>query len=276
MSGFGERLHAAVDARGSLCVGIDPHRHLLESWDLPDDASGARELGLRVVEAAAGRAAAVKPQIAFFERHGAAGFAALEEVLAAARASELLVVADVKRGDLGTSVDAYGEAWLTPGGPLEADAMTISAFQGVGSIAGPIERAVAADKGLFVLCATSNPEARAIQRARGDDGRTVARMIADEVAERADALAPDAAVRPLGLVIGATVDAADFGLELDVRTPALMPGFGAQGAQLADLERLAPWGGPVLASTSRQVLAAGAAGLVAAIETARVELPAGR
>lgn len=269
MTGFGERLRAAVDARGSLCVGIDPHQHLLERWRLADDAAGARELGLRTVEAASGKAAAVKPQIAFFERHGAAGYAALEEVLAAARAVDVLVVADVKRGDMATSVDAYAEAWLTHGSTLEVDAMTISAFQGVGSIAGPIARAVAADKGLFVLCATSNPEARAIQRARLADGRTVARAIADDVASAGEV---GDRVRPLGLVVGATVDMADFELALDERTPVLMPGFGVQGARLEDLRSRATWGGPVLASASRSLLEAGTEGIADAIAAAAAML----
>ncbi|MBW8873198.1 MAG: orotidine-5'-phosphate decarboxylase, partial [Leifsonia sp.] len=131
---FGSRLREAFSDSGQLCVGIDPHAGLLKAWGLPDSASGARDFGLRVVEAVTGRAGIVKPQIAFYERHGSAGYAALEDVLAAARAAGLLVIADVKRGDLGSSVDAYGEAWLTPGSPLEADAMTAVAFQGLGSL----------------------------------------------------------------------------------------------------------------------------------------------
>ena len=124
---FGSRLSEVFTASGRLCVGIDPHSGLLDAWGLPDSAEGVRDFGMRVVEAVAGRAGIVKPQVAFFERHGAAGYAALEEVLSAARAAGLLVIADVKRGDLGTSVDAYGEAWLTPGSSLEADGMTVVA-----------------------------------------------------------------------------------------------------------------------------------------------------
>jgi len=162
---FGDRLARVFVERGRLCVGIDPHAHLLESWGLPASASGVREFGLSVVEATAGRAGIVKPQVAFFERFGAAGYAALEEVIAAAREAGLLVIADAKRGDIGTSVAAYAESWLTPGSPLEADAMTIAAFQGVGSIDEPMRLAESTGKGLFVLAATSNPEAAAIQQA---------------------------------------------------------------------------------------------------------------
>ena len=132
---------------------------MLDRWALPDSAEGAREFGLRAVAAAAGTIGIVKPQVAFFERHGSAGYAALERVLAEARDADLLVIADAKRGDIGSTVDAYAEAWLRPGSPLEADAMTVVAYQGVGSLAGPIARAQAAGKGLFVLAATSNREA---------------------------------------------------------------------------------------------------------------------
>src|SRR6185312_14808881 len=135
---FGQRLAGAFDAHGQLCVGIDPHGFLLQSWNLPDDASGLREFGLRVVEAAAGRVGVVKPQVAFFERHGSAGYRALEEVLAAARAAGLLVIADAKRGDVGSTVEAYAQAWLTPGHGLEVDALTMNAYPGVASLDAPV------------------------------------------------------------------------------------------------------------------------------------------
>src|SRR5580698_5701481 len=160
---FGPRLLRVFGASGHLCVGIDPHPYLLAEWSLADSAKGLREFGLRVVEAAAGRAGIVKPQVAFFERHGSAGYEALERTLLAAREAGLLVIADAKRGDLGTSVEAYAQSWLTPGAPLEADAMTISAYQGVGSLAAPMILATEHGKGLFVLAATSNPEAFATQ-----------------------------------------------------------------------------------------------------------------
>lgn len=162
--GFGHRLHDSIAVHGPLCVGIDPHSYLLNEWGLVDSALGLREFGLRVVEAAAGRVALVKPQVAFFERHGSEGYAALETVLDAAHSAGLIVIADVKRGDVGTSLDAYAQAWLTPGSPLEADAMTVSAYQGVGSLSGAVTLATDHGKGLFVLAATSNPEAAALQK----------------------------------------------------------------------------------------------------------------
>uniref|UniRef100_UPI00292FF3BB orotidine-5'-phosphate decarboxylase n=1 Tax=Clavibacter michiganensis TaxID=28447 RepID=UPI00292FF3BB len=133
---FGARLARTFRAHGHLCVGIDPHRSLLDAWGLADDARGLEEFGLRVVEATAGRAGIVKPQVAFFERHGSAGYAALERVLAAARDAGLLVIADAKRGDIGSTVDAYGAAWLAPDSLLRADAVTLTAYTGVGSLDG--------------------------------------------------------------------------------------------------------------------------------------------
>ncbi len=263
---FAQRVAEVVAERGPLCVGIDPHAPLLAAWGLPDDAAGARELGLRVVEAAAERVGIVKPQIAFFERHGAAGYAALEEVLAAARAAGLFVIADVKRGDVGSTVDAYGEAWLTPGSPLEADAMTAVAYQGFGSLDGVLARARANGKGVFVLAATSNPESAEVQTARTADGATIAQRIIERAA-RSDGTA--------GVVVGATVVLDEVGIDVDVlsRVPVLAPGFGAQGARLVD----APAGfgaaiSRVLPNVSRSVLAAGPEGIAAAIGEAAREV----
>ncbi|QEO10120.1 orotidine-5'-phosphate decarboxylase [Protaetiibacter larvae] len=266
--GFRARLADVVAEHGPLCVGIDPHAPLLATWGLGDDAAGAREFGLRVVEAAAARVGIVKPQIAFFERHGAAGYAALEEVLGAARAAELLVIADVKRGDVGSTVDAYGEAWLTPGSPLEADAMTAVAYQGFGSLDGVIARARAAAKGVFVLAATSNPESAEVQTARDAQGETVAAQLLRHAGEHAG---------EVGVVVGATVDLAELGIRREqlVPVPVLAPGFGAQGALLPEAPAL--FGdalGSVLPTVSRSVLGAGPAGIASAIDAARREVAA--
>lgn len=274
MSSFGQRLQAAIATSGRLCVGIDPHPYLLELWGLSDAPDGLREFSLRVVEAAAGRAGVVKPQVAFYERHGAAGFAVLEETLAAARSAGLLVIADAKRGDVGTSVEAYGQAWLTPGLPLEADAMTVSAFQGVGSLGAVLRLAAANGKGLFVLSATSNPEAASIQQAVVASGRSVAATIADDVAAWNDA-ARDDSWGSVGLVLGATLDLAEFGLD-PVRlegTPILAPGFGHQGASVADLTTIfGAVATSVLVSASRSILTAGREGIAGAIESHTAEI----
>jgi len=279
---FGARLSSVFAGAGRLCVGVDPHSYLLGEWGLTDDAKGVRDFGLRVVEATAGRAGILKPQVAFFERHGSAGYAALEDVLAAARDAGLLVIADVKRGDVGTSVEAYGEAWLTPGSPLEADAMTISAFQGVGSIAAPHALALAGGKGLFVLAATSNPEAADLQTATLNGGpsagRSVAASIVSEVHDwnALETSAPGSSpLGSTGVVIGATVALGDYGITPGAlaATPVLAPGFGHQGARVSDATRLfgaASVG--VIVSASRSILMAGPASIAAAIDAQNAEI----
>ncbi len=275
---FGARLARTFASSGQLCVGIDPHAGLLDAWGLPDSATGAGDFGLRVVEAAAGRVGVVKPQAAFYERHGSAGYAALEDVLAAARSAGLLVIADVKRGDVGTSVDAYGEAWLTPGSSLEADAMTAVAFQGLGSLDGVLERADRAGKGVFVLAATSNPEGYATQTARRSDGRSVAAGIVADVSIR-NAVEHAGALGSVGVVVGATLEFAAFGLTdaSFAGMPILAPGFGHQGARIERLPELFGAAAQnVLVSASRSILSAGPSGLEAAIDDLVAEVAACR
>lgn len=265
MSGFGDRVADILSDRGPLCLGIDPHPYLLQHWRLGDNAAGLRELSLRAVDAAAGVIGIVKPQIAFFERHGAAGYAVLEEVLAAARSAGLLVIADVKRGDIGSTVAAYAEAWLTPGSPLEADAMTVVAYQGLGSLADPIARAESNGKGVFVLAATSNPEAAEIQTARAASGEFVGRSVAAGIVSGVKEFNSTAErLGSVGVVLGATVSLDDYGIDLSelVSTPILAPGFGEQGARLEDLSTLfAGARGNVIANVGRLVLGAGADGI---------------
>ena len=275
MTSFGKRLTAVFADKGHLCVGIDPHSYLLTEWGYADDANGLREFGLRVVEASAGAVGIVKPQVAFFERHGSAGYAALEDVIAAARAAGLLVIADAKRGDVGSTVEAYAQSWLTPGSPLEADAMTISAFQGLGSIDAPHELALANGKGLFVLAATSNPESFSVQGARVASGATVSASIIDGVHtwNRAE----NQSLGSVGVVIGATVDFGEFGIDGSplALTPILAPGLGAQGAKFSDVGRIyGAAASNVIVSASRSILAAGPSGLAAAVTAQAAEVRA--
>lgn len=273
---FGARLRASLDEHGPLCVGIDPHDALLTSWRLSVDAAGVREFGLRTVQAAAGRVAAIKPQVAFFERFGAAGYTALEEVLAAGRAAGLIVVADAKRGDIGSTMAGYAAAWLRPGSPLESDAVTLSPYLGADSLRDTLTAAVRADKGVFVLAATSNPEATALQTAltvdvAATDDQTVAHRVARDISWANGSAAFTSGLGPAGVVIGATVDRAQVGLDDAVlqRAPILAPGFGAQGAGPGDLASV--FGAlrrQVLASESRSILSAGPDGLAEAIDAA--------
>jgi orotidine-5'-phosphate decarboxylase len=130
MEPFGTRLRHAMDARGPLCVGIDPHAGLLAQWGLDDSPAGLETFALTVVEALADRVAVLKPQSAFFERHGSAGIAALEKAVVAAREAGALVLLDAKRGDIGSTMQGYAEAYLDQSSPMAVDALTVSPYLG--------------------------------------------------------------------------------------------------------------------------------------------------
>ncbi|MEU5554224.1 MULTISPECIES: orotidine-5'-phosphate decarboxylase [unclassified Micromonospora] len=254
MESFGTRLHRAVDERGPLCVGIDPHPELLAKWGLDDDVDGLRRFARTVVDALGDRVAVVKPQSAFFERFGSQGVAVLESTIRQLRDSGSLVLLDVKRGDIGSTVRAYASAYLDPSSPMYVDAVTASPFLGVGSLAPMFELAVEHGGGVFVLALTSNPEGASVQRARGADGRTVAQTVIDEISQLNAGAAP---LGSIGLVVGATVG--ETGCDLSaVNGPLLAPGLGAQGATADDLRVV--FGSAltsVLPSYSREVLGAG-------------------
>ena len=267
MRRFTETLADAFAAGRHLCVGIDPHAHLLDAWGLDDSADSAERMGRAVIAASAGTAAAVKPQIAFFERFGSRGYLAFERVLADARDAGVPVIADVKRGDIGTSFAAYAQSWLLPGSPLEADAMTAVAYQGFGSLTAALDLAAAHGKGVFVLSATSNPEARQTQTAVRGDGQTVARAIIEDAQEFNAQHAANDRVGPVGVVLGATLQFGDYGISFAEATtealgtpqlPILAPGFGAQGARVADAPQLYGSAAPsLLMNESRSLLGGG-------------------
>ncbi|MEU5252254.1 orotidine-5'-phosphate decarboxylase [Streptomyces longwoodensis] len=251
---FGARLRRAMDERGPLCVGIDPHASLLLEWGLNDDVAGLERFSRTVVEAVADRVAVMKPQSAFFERFGSRGVAVLETVVREARAAGTLVVMDAKRGDIGSTMAGYAEAYLHKDAPLFSDALTVSPYLGYGSLAPAVALARENGAGLFVLALTSNPEGGEVQHAVRADGRSVgATMLAHLAAE-------NAGERPLGsfgAVVGATVgDLASY--DLDVNGPLLAPGVGAQGATAADLPRVfGPALRNVVPNVSRGVLREG-------------------
>ncbi|MBT1605760.1 orotidine-5'-phosphate decarboxylase [Curtobacterium flaccumfaciens pv. betae] len=268
---FGDRLASAMGERSPLCVGIDPHAATLAAWGLARDEQGLTAFGATLVDAAAGRAAIVKPQVAFFEAAGVAGYRALDATIRRARDAGLLVVADVKRGDIGTTGDDYALAWLDRDGPFAADAMTVSPYLGYGSLRGTIDVARRNGAGVFVLAATSNPEARVLQTAVLAEGprtgRTVAAGIVLDVADDNRSVG-DQALGDVGLVLGATLHLDDFGIDADAigTAPVLAPGFGAQGARIEDLRAL--YGAraeQVLVSESRGLLTDGPDGAAALV-----------
>lgn len=252
MTEFGARLAEAKSDRGPLCLGIDPHPELLRAWDLPVTADGVAKFCDICVEAYSGFAV-VKPQVAFFESYGAAGYAVLERTIAALRSAGVLVLADAKRGDIGTTMAAYAAAWAGGGSPLAVDAVTASPYLGFGSLRPLLEAAAANDRGVFVLAATSNPEGATVQRASAGD-RTVAQLIVDQAARMNREARQSGGY--VGVVVGATAVAPP-----DVSAlggPVLVPGVGVQGGRagaLAGLGGAAP--GQLLPAVAREVLRSG-------------------
>ena len=258
MTTFGQRFVTAVEQRGPLCAGIDPHSSLLTEWGLPDDVSGLERFALTAVEGLAPHVALVKPQSAFYERFGSRGVAVLERVIEAARAAGALVLLDVKRGDIGSTTQAYADAYLDPSSPLAADAITASPYLGFGSLEPMLDTARRYDAGVFVLALTSNKEGAEVQHARTEDGALVAGRMLDHLR------ALNAGEEPLGsfgAVVGATIGSLpESGAELDFafNGPILAPGFGAQGGTVDDIRRI--FGSAVAAvtpSSSRELLRKG-------------------
>jgi len=273
---FGERVRAAIGRTGPLCVGVDPSPAMLARFGLADGVEGVRAFGEACVTALQGVVAALKPQVAFFERHGAAGMSAYEALVAAGREAGLLVIADAKRGDVGSTTEAYADAWFR--GPLAADAVTATPYVGAGALTPMVEGARATRRGLIVLATSSNPEGSALQRARMPDGTTVEGSILASIARwNAEELGEGARGRlgSVGAVVGATGGDPPEGLGR-LAGVVLSPGIGAQGATVADVARrfddCAP--GSVLPAVSRELLRRGPRGLRDAASRLRDELAA--
>lgn len=254
MESFGNRLLAAMDERGQLCVGIDPHPELLTAWGLGDDAAGVAAFTQIVVDALADRVAVFKPQSAFFERFGALGAQILESTIRQLREAGAVVVLDAKRGDIGSTVVAYADAYLNPSMSMYADAITASPYLGVGSLAPMFEAAREYNGGVFVLALTSNKEGASVQHARLPDGRTVAQTIIDEISQLN---AGAEGLGSIGVVVGATIGETDHDLSR-LGGPILVPGLGAQGGRPEDLARVVRGSlSAVVPSYSREVLGVG-------------------
>ncbi|MDA9796930.1 orotidine-5'-phosphate decarboxylase [Aquiluna sp.] len=262
-----ETLEAARTEYGALCLGIDPAEQTLVDWGLPDSPYGLREFAFALIEAAEGRVGILKPQVAFFERFGAAGLSALEEVLQAARDADFVVIADAKRGDVGSTMLGYAQAFFGDDSPLRCDALTVSPYLGPTSLAETLGYAEDVGAGLFVLAATSNPEAKQLQTAKIGKATVAAKVV-----EQAKRLGPSC-----GVVIGATQDLSQFGLETvlesDIGIPILAPGFGHQGASLADVEKIFGLSAKrVICNVSRAATEAGPHEIIRSIEQLKSQL----
>jgi orotidine-5'-phosphate decarboxylase len=241
---FADRLIARVRELGHpLCAGIDPdlarlpepfRRGSMTPGD-PTSAEAVAGFCRAFLARVAGRVAAVKPQSAFFEALGWRGAQVLAELTAEARAAGLIVVLDAKRGDIGSTAEAYAAAYLAPGAPLRVDALTVNPWLGLDSLEPFVRQAETAGGGLFVLTRTSNPGGRDFQELDAR-GRPLFLRVADVLRPLAKRLA--GAATPwsgLGLVVGATApEEARRVREAAPDSLFLVPGFGAQGASARD------------------------------------------
>lgn len=272
MSSFGVRLLRGFEARGQLCVGIDPSLEQLRNWGLPESAEGARSFAMAILDSAADQVAVVKPQVSFFEQFGLDGFRVLAEVMQEAGARKLLVIADAKRGDIGSTMDGYANAWLAKEAPFVCDALTLSPYLGPDSLKPTVQAALENDRGLFLLAATSNPEATKLQSAI-TGGQSVAKSVYDFASAYGEGT-----IGSIGVVIGATVDTSKLGIDLARPSiaPVLVPGFGTQGADLTKAGSIMQAHSSVsIFSVSRSVAGVSREGLTERMALAKTELEVG-
>ncbi len=260
-SSFADRVAAAVERkRSQLCVGLDPRVDLFPVEFRGESAAEAAERFCRgIVDAVAPYAVAVKPQLAFFEALGAAGMSALEEVCAYARAAELLVIADGKRGDIGSTARAYAAAYLENG---VADALTVNPYLGRDSLDPFFAACRREGAGVFCVVKTSNAGSADVQDLTLSDGRTVWMQVAALVDEWGEDLVGENGLSSIGAVVGATFPReVGEARRLMPRSVLLLPGIGEQGGTPADVAR-AFTSGPAsaLVSASRSVIYAYRAG----------------
>lgn len=275
---FGARLEQSFGKYGQLCVGVDPHASLLEEWGLDQSVDALRTFSMSVLEASIGRVGVIKPQVAFFEKYGSRGFAVLEDFAIEAQQSDILVIMDAKRGDIGSTMTGYFDAWLGKDAPFLCDALTVSPFLGIDSLSEVMSESLERSKGLFILAATSNPEGKSIQRAKVGDSTISADILRQLDGINAVSRSAGARLGSFGAVVGATLNFSASGIgnlqnDSQSATPILAPGFGAQGATLLEARDLFQAASDrVIASVSRSVTAGGKNSVAGSIDQAKSEL----
>ncbi len=267
VTGLGSRFDTIVESLGPLCVGIDPSADALRAAGLSDSAEGVLEFGRAILAASVSRVGIVKPQVAYFERFGARGIGSLEMIIREAREVGLAVIADAKRGDIGSTMDGYADAWLGHG-PLHSDALTVNPYLGFDALEPAFSRASIHGATVFVLSATSNSNAEQLQRAT-ISGKSLSALVARFARERTGK------DNTVGVVVGATRGLAESGVtEADLDGLLILaPGFGAQGASLSDLSTIFGAASTrVIPSVSRSVLNDGIDNISRSIDRHRKEM----
>lgn len=227
---FADRFVAATQTHGPLCVGIDPHVGRIPDYFGGDTPEGIEKWGLGIVELAADRVGIVKPQVAFFERHGWQGMRALSRVCDAAKEAGLLVLMDAKRGDIGSTAEGYAAAFLSKSAPFACDALTVNPYMGLDTLDPHLRLAEQNEKGVIVLARTSNPGSADYQ-AKDLEGAPLYARVVESLAPLVERLKDSSGWSGLMLVTGATGPSeARLLRSLAPDSLFLVPGYGAQKA----------------------------------------------
>ena len=264
---FAARLERAVRSKKSpVLLGMDPRLEQIPANCFPGGRRDAQQAGAafstfarRIIDAVAPRVAAIKPQIAFYEAHGLPGLQAYQDTIRYATQKDLLVIGDIKRGDIGSTSEAYAEAHLgTSGhaGPFEVDAVTFNPWMGGDSLAPFTERIKTRHKGVYILLHTSNPGSQDLQEQTLTGGQKVFVQLAALIRQWQDACDAGQPMSSIGVVAGATYPEQLQEIQtLLPRAPLLIPGYGSQGGRGADVAFLFKGGlGPHLVNASRSIL----------------------
>jgi orotidine-5'-phosphate decarboxylase len=226
----------------------------LVDWGLGDTPDGLERFVDVVLPVAADSIGLIKPQAAFYERHGWRGVRTLARLIDEARSAGLLVVLDAKRGDVGSTNQAYAEAYLGSDAPIRVDALTVHPYLGIAAMRPFADRAAESGSCLLVVTRSSNVEGREVQAAVNSEGRSVEQSLLDSIGELNAELAPGE-IGPIGAVIGPT----HMDPRLDLASPKalyLAPGVGRQGATPNDVAHIfSACPERVLPSASRSLLA---------------------
>ena len=244
---FGDKLIEQIRIIGNpLCVGLDPYLDkippLFQDGPMtpadPRTAKATKSFLMSVIDLLEHKIAIIKPQSAFFERMGWRGTQLLEEISSYARKKGLLVLMDAKRGDIGSTAEAYAQSFLTKDAPAKSDALTVNPFLGLDTLEPYIQAAKVNGRGVFVLVKTSNPGSGDFQDMMVEE-KALFERIAEKLKPHSQNFeAPRTGWSSLGIVVGATYPAQAESLrELLPRTPFLIPGYGAQGGGADDAVR---------------------------------------
>lgn len=270
MNNFADRLTRRITQTGNPTVlGLDPVLDYIPDsiqtscQKQTDDATLAAGLAIfefnrRLIDAVADIVPAVKPQVAYYEKYGSHGMEALRQTIQYARKAGMLVIADGKRNDIGSTAEAYAGAWLGENALFDADALTVNAYLGIDGVQPFIKACQDRGKGIFILVRTSNPSAGDLQDLILADGRTVYEAVADKVSSWGASLIGDSGYSSVGAVVGATWP--QQAAKLRQQMPhafILIPGYGAQGATADDAANsFGADGGGAIVNASRSLMLA--------------------